>query len=310
MKFGLGMPALILYPAIMSDWEKDATATDILNVARTADEAGFEWLTISEHLIIPQEMVGVMGPRFPEAMVAAAMLAGATKRVKCLTYVLVLPYRHPVALAKEIATLDFLSGGRFTLGIGSGHLQREFEILGIPYEERGSRTDEYILAMKELWTKEHPSFNGRHVQFDSLCFEPKPAQKPHPPILIGGNTKVAMRRAASLGDGWIPWLVTPEKLPSCLDYLREQPGFRDNPRPFEVIMPLSSLAVEDYSHKELGETVRLSAKGEIVDYISKLQDAGATAVVVNPPRTDSVAQFLDWIAWFSAEIMPAFPARP
>lgn len=309
MKFGLGMPALILYPAIMSEWEKDATAADILEVARTADEAGFEWVTISEHAVIPREMVGAMGPRFPEAMVAAAMLAGATKRVKILTYVLVLPYRHPAMLAKEIATLDFLSGGRFALGVGSGHLQREFEILGIPYAERGVRTDEYIQVMKELWTKENPSFQGRFVQFENLCFEPKPAQKPHPPILIGGNGKVAMRRAAELGDGWIPWLVKTEDLPSSLDYLREQRGYRDNPRPFEVIMPLTALAVEDYSHREIGETRLLEAKDEVMAEIVRLEKAGATGLVINPPRTKSLSHMLDWIAWFSTEVMPHFPNK-
>ena len=113
-----------------------------------------------------------------------------------------------------------------------------------------------------------------------------------------------MRRAANFGDGWAPWLITREQLPACLSYIREQPGLRDHPRPFEVVMPLATFQVEDYSHRMLGQTRQPHNREAIIEEIGLLKGAGATAVVVNPPRTQSVQQFVDWLAWFAHEVMP------
>jgi len=306
MKFGLGTPALILYPPVMSDWWRDATGADILDIVRKADELEFEWVTVSEHIVMPDEMVEIMGPRHPDALAAAAVFAGATKRVKILTYVLVIPYHEPVVLAKQIATLDFLSGGRFVLGAAAGHLEREFEILGVPYHERGARTDEYLRAMKELWTKDKPSFSGRFVNFDRIAFDPKPVQQPHPPILIGGQSKAAMRRAAALGDGWLPWLVKREQLAENIAFIREQPGFERRDRPFEVIMPIATLNVEDYTHRELGRTVSPKTKEAIIEEAGLLGEAGVTGTLVAPPRARSKEHFIEWMEWFAQDVMPVF----
>ena len=213
MKFGLGMPALMLYPPVMSRWEQDVKPNDILRIAKKADALGFDYITVPEHIVMPDDMVEIMGARYPEGLSAAAFLAGATEKIKLLNYVLVLPYRNPVVLAKQIATLDWLSNGRMTLGTAAGHLEREFEILDVPYHERGAITDEYLAAIIELWTSDKPSFDGKYVQFDEIHFEPKPVSQPNPPIYIGGNSKPAMRRAANVGDGWLPWLITSDKLP-------------------------------------------------------------------------------------------------
>jgi len=292
----------------MSRWEPEATGADILRIARHADELGFDWLTVPEHIIIPNEMLEIMGPRFPEALTAAAVLAGATHHVSMLTYILVLPYRNPIFLAKQIATLDWLSGGRITLGTASGHMEREFDLLDINFHERGKRADEYLLAMKELWTKDHPSFSGKYVNFDEVTFEPKPVQKPHPPILIGGNSKAAMRRAANIGDGWLPWLVRRPQLAQELEYIKEQPGYNARSArglaPFEVIMPLAPLNVEDYTHKELGRTIAPKTKDAIIEELGLLAEAGATGTLVGPPKTPGPDRFIEWMDWFAEEIMP------
>lgn len=306
MRFALGMPAVILYPPITSPWEPDAGGADILRVAREADQQGWDWLTLSEHIVMPTAMSEVMGRRFPESLTAAAVVAGATQRVKLLTYVLVLGYRNPVVLAKQVATLDFLSGGRCLLGVGIGHLEGEFAALDAPFRGRGAIADESIRAMKELWTNDQPSFHGKHVQFEDIVFEPKPVQKPHPPVLIGGNSRAAMRRAARLGDGWLPWLIGREEIPECLSYIREQPGF-DSARPFEVVMPLNPPNVEDYSHREIGPTSQPGNREEILAEIHRLAEAGVTVTQVVAPRTSSVGQFLEWIDWFAREIIP--PSR-
>ncbi|MFQ5471432.1 MAG: TIGR03619 family F420-dependent LLM class oxidoreductase [Dehalococcoidia bacterium] len=305
MKFGVAAPGMILYPPVASDWERDIDPADILKVARKADELGFEWLTIPEHIVMPNEMAETMGPRYPEAMGAAAFLAGATSRIRMLSYVLVLPYRNPVLLAKQIATVDFLSGGRITLGAAAGHLEKEFEVLNIPFHERGAQTDEFLRAMIELWTSDSPSFDGKYFQFDDIVFEPKPTQKPHPPILVGGNSRPAMRRAAALGDGWMPWLVTRDKLREHLEYLQEQPGFAERSRPFEVVTPLVVLNVEDYSHKELGRAKGPRTKEEVIEEIGLWAEAGVTGVLVGPGRTKSADHFIGWMEWFAAEAMSA-----
>jgi len=304
LKFAVGLPAVMNYPPVMSAWEAKATGLDVVRIARAADRAGWHWVTVPEHAVMPREMVDVMGARFPESLAAAAFLAGATERLSVLTYVLVLPYRNPVLLAKQVATVDFLSGGRLILGVGAGHLQREFEVLQAPFEGRGRLMDEYLLAMKELWTSPEPTFHGRAVRFDGIAFEPKPVQKPHPPILIGGNSPLAMRRAARLGDGWAPWLVPREKLPACLEYLRAQPGFEGREDRFEVVMPLARFEIEDFSHRPLGETALPADGDQILEEVEKLRAAGATVVQVVPPRTPNVERAVEWVQWFGEEIIP------
>jgi len=306
MKFGMGLPVLMLYPAVMSRWEPDAPASAATRVAQKADELGFDLVTIPEHIIIPTEMAEVMGRRYTEAWTASAFLAGATRNVRVLTYVLVVPYRHPIMLAKQIATLDFMSGGRTILGAAVGHMQREFELLGADFKERGAVTDEYLAAMKELWTAEEPSFHGKYVQFERVAFEPKPVQKPHPPIWIGGNSRPAMRRVARHGDGWIPYLVRKKQLPACLEYIREQPEFQANPRDLDVVIPLATFNIEDYSHRELSKADVPRGKEQTIDEIGRWRDAGGTGVLANMRRTPNVEALLEQMEWFASEVMPAF----
>ncbi len=305
MKFGVGMPGLILYPPVMSRWEPGARPEEIVRVAQKADALGYDFLTVSEHIVMPTEMAAIMGPRFPDSFTGIAFLAGATKRIRVLTYILVLPYRNAVLLAKGVSTLDFMSGGRVILGTAAGHLEREFDILKVPYHERGAMTDEYLRAMKELWTADEPSFQGRYVQFDRIVFEPKPVQKPHPPVWIGGNTKAAMRRAANMGDGWLPWLIGRQQIPQCLEYIRQQPGFQKRNRPFDVVMPLATFQVEDYSHRELGKTIMPTTRDQIIEEVGLMKEAGVTGTLINVPRTKSADQFIEWLEWFAAEIFPA-----
>lgn len=306
MKFALATPAILNYPAAMAPWEPQAGGAEIMRFAKAADKQRWEWLTVPEHVLMPAEMSEVMGRRFPEGITASAALLGATERIRLLTYVMVLPYRHPVMLAKQIATMDFLTGGRFTLGTAVGHLEREFEVLQVPFKERGKLTDEYLQAIIECWTSDNPQFEGEYVQFKDIAFEPKPVQKPYPQIFIGGNAKPAMRRAAQFGDGWIPWLVTREELPGCIDYLRQQPGFEEKADRFEIVMPTTAYQVEDYSHAEKGDTHIAASRDEIIRDIERLREAGTTVAQVMPPRVETFEQCLEWVAWFDSEVIPQF----
>jgi len=306
MKFALAASGLLNYPAAMAPWEKSAGGAEILRFARAADQQRWQWLTIPEHVLMPTDMCEMMGSRFPEGVAACAVLAGATERIHLLTYVLVLPYRNPLMLAKQISTIEFIAGGRFTLGTAPGHLEREFEVLNVPFKARGKITDEYLQVLKECWTAAEPKFSGDYCQFEHIAMDPKPVQKPHPPIFIGGNTKVAMRRAVEHGTGWMPWLIGHEELVESLKYLRAQPGFEEKQEQFEIVMPTTSYQVEDYSHRELADT-RIDADREhIMREVELLQKAGATVAQVMPPRVETFEQCLDWLAWFDEEIIPNF----
>ncbi len=196
------------------------TAADpaaLRGLAQTAEGLGFGSLWVSDHVVIPARIespypyspdgrfhLGPTGPYF-EPLTALTYLAGATERIRLGTHVLILPYRNPVVMAKEIATLDVLSGGRVDLGIGVGWMREEFEALGYDYfDRRGAVTDEQVRVMKALWTEEVASFEGEFYRFEPVGAHPHPRQRPHPPIWVGGHTRPAIRRAARIGDGWLP----------------------------------------------------------------------------------------------------------
>lgn len=167
-------------------------------------------------------------------------------------------------------------------------------------------TDEYLAAMKVAWTSDNPEFEGEFVRFKDITVEPKPVQKPHPPIFIGGNSKPAMRRAAEHGDGWIPWLVTSEDLPDCIAYMKSLPAYEAKADRFEILVTTTAYKVEDYSHAESSETQISSDRDSVLREIEALQKAGATSVQVMPPRFDAIDQTLDWIEWYDQEIIPNF----
>ena len=160
MKFSTSLPGINLYPPITCDWEHSMGAADFQLVARTADELGYDSLAIPEHIVIPADMVDLMGSFWSHAMTAMAFVAGATTRLTVDSSVIVTPYHDPVVLAKAVSTLDLLSGGRVRLSLGVGHAEREFEVLRAPFHERGRMTDEYIAVMIELWTSDTPEFHG------------------------------------------------------------------------------------------------------------------------------------------------------
>ena len=186
-------------------------------LAQTAEALGYDSIWVSDHVVVPQRIASAYpyssdgafhsDPSVPylEALTALAYLAGSTRRVRLGTHVLILPYRNPVLTAKVVTTIDNLSGGRLDLGVGVGWMQEEFEALGYAYyERRGAVTDEQIAVLKALWTEDVPRFEGTFYRFGPLGALPKPMQRPHPPLWIGGHTPAALRRVARSGDGWLP----------------------------------------------------------------------------------------------------------
>jgi probable F420-dependent oxidoreductase len=196
--------------------------------ARAAEEAGFESLWVGDHIALP---VGEGNPPRLEAMVALTYLAAVTSRVRLGVGLIVLPQRQPVLLAKQLTSLDVLSRGRLTVAVGAGYVEPELNAMGVSLAERGARTDEYLAAMRALWDAA-PSFSGRFVSFSGVVQHPSPVQQPHPPIVVGGHSAAAYRRAVRQGSGWYGWGLDVDQTGQALRALAE--AGRGEPRPAEL----------------------------------------------------------------------------
>ena len=197
----------------------------LVDLAGRAEALGVDSVWVHDHVFNVRHVLERIGGRpYYEPLTLLSFVAARTSRVRLGTSVLVLPYHHPVRLAKTAATLDVLSGGRLVLGVGVGAIEQEMQAMGTPFKERGAFTDEAIAVMRALWTEERPSFDGRYSQFAGMPFSPKPVQKPFIPLVIGGVSRAAIRRAARLGDGWQPLGLTPEALEQGMALLREEAG--------------------------------------------------------------------------------------
>ncbi len=194
-----------------------STPEALTRIAVEGEAMGYDYAAFSDHVVIPTDIQarypysdtgefpqGARGARH-EQLTAMMFVAAKTSRLRLVSSVMVVPHRPAVLAAKMLSTIDVLSGGRLTVGIGAGWLKEEFEALGVPpYAERGAVTDEYVQAFRELWARDDPRFAGKYVQFENITFAPKPVQRPHPPIWVGGESGPALRRTARLGDGWYP----------------------------------------------------------------------------------------------------------
>jgi probable F420-dependent oxidoreductase len=179
--------------------------------ARRAEEVGFESLWTGDHVALPVDAPDPPDEPRLELVAGLAHLAALTSRVRLATGVAVLPQRHPVLLAKQLASIDVLSGGRLIVGIGVGHVGAELTALGASTTDRGARTDEHLAAMLALWDEPTPSFDGRFVSFSGVVSRPRPVQRPHPPIVVGGHAPASFRRAAEVADGWYGWELDPDR---------------------------------------------------------------------------------------------------
>jgi probable F420-dependent oxidoreductase len=209
-----------------------STGPGAVEGARAAEEAGFESVWTVEHVVYPDDyasaypysadgrMPAVPATPIPDPLVWLAYVAAVTTTLRLATGILILPQRNPVVLAKELATLDHLSGGRVDLGIGVGWLEEEFDALGIPWARRGARTDEYVGAMRALWASDGASFEGDFASFTRVSSNPKPAQGSIP-IVVGGHSRAAAERAGRLGDGFFPGKGSPAELAELFDIVRQ-----------------------------------------------------------------------------------------
>jgi probable F420-dependent oxidoreductase len=311
MKFRVGMPGTHHIPPAndhvpaAENWTFNLAAPEYQRIASAIDELGFDAISVPEHLAMPYFELPRLGPYWMHALSAMAFLAGATRRVRVDASVLVTPYHHPLQLAKSISTIDVLSGGRVNVSIGVGHAVQEFEVLGVPFSQRGARTDEIIEAMKVLWSEDEPIYRGRYYHIDGLAFEPKPVQRPRPPIYVGGNSDAALRRAAR-HEGWAP---NPthfglDEVPERLDFLRRQPEYAGKEDTFDVFW-VGTVSGVDVPSPGSATAAHMDAyRDRLLERLAELADMGITTVSVVAPSTRSAEEYLDFLRWFGADVVP------
>ena len=292
----------------------------LAEIARRGDALGFQYMVVGDHILVPRNIESpypyTVGGDFPpagsgeyfEQLTLLTFLAGITSSIRLVPSVMIVPYRNPLLTAKMLATLDVLSQGRLTLGVGVGWMEEEFVALDAPpFAERGAVTNEYLLAFKELWTSDNPAFDGKYYRFSDIAFLPKPVQKPHPPIWVGGQSRPAIRRAAELGNGWHPVgaipaaPLEPEELAQNMVTLRrfaERAG-RD-PAEIDVAMkaPLYDPALPARESRR-----RFSGDPEQVAHdVQTYADTGVSQIIFDI-RSADLSETTERMAWFAEEII-------
>jgi probable F420-dependent oxidoreductase len=250
------------------------------STAAIAESAGFDSLWAGEHVVVPDPQVppSPMAPtdRALDPLLALAWAAAGTTTIRLATGIVILPQRNPVVLAKQVATLDVLSGGRFVLGVGVGYLEPEFRAIGANFDARGAVTDDHLEAMQHLWYDDHPEHHGRFSEFEGIDAYPRPVQRPIP-IVIGGHTPSAYRRAITRGHGWYGFALTPEGAAASLAGLREGADRVERPA-------------------DLGELeITVTPRGRLTaESAAAFADAGVHRLVPMPgPTTDDVSRTIE-----------------
>lgn len=249
-----------------------------VRIAKLAEAANFESLWAGEHVVLPDPRTpeSRMAPedRILDPVVALTYLAAHTQRVRLGTGIIILPQRNPLVLAKELTSLDTLSGGRFLCGIGVGYVEAEMRAIGVPFAERGARTDEYLAAMRAIWTQPKPAYHGRFVSFDHIQAHPQR----NIPVVIGGHTPAAYRRAVEQGNGWYGFALDLAYTARCIKQLQE--ALKQYERP------------TDLGELEISVTPSIPLTREIVQQFA---DLGVHRLVIMPSSSFNESQLVDFV---------------
>jgi len=295
-------------------------------LATRGESLGFAWLAIADHIVIPRtidsrypysdsgQMAGAADGDCYEQLTLMTWLAAITRRPRLLTSVMVVPHRPPVLTAKTLATIDVLSGGRVTVGCGAGWMDEEFRAIGAPpFAERGKVTDEYLAIFKTLWTDDDPEYAGSYARFSDVTFLPKPVQKPHPPLWIGGESPAAVRRAARFGDAWYPIgsnpqfpLDTADRYAAAVARLRvEAEAYGRDPASLGLAYWANWYRGDGQELRTDHGERRLFTGGDqaIAEDADRLAELGVQHLLVNFQRAE-LAQSLDAMEHFAERVLP------
>lgn len=272
VKLSIGTPIVTMNPAAHSPWEETGTIEDIARIAEAADRLGYHHLTCSEHVAMPHEEIGRRGARYWDPLATFGYISARTTRIKLATNVLVLPYHHPLEIAKRYGTLDVVSGGRVILGVGVGTLKKEFDLIGAPYDDRGPRSDDAIRALRAALSSAEPAYHGDFYDFEGMVVDPCAVQE-HMPIWVGGRTLRSLRRAVNLAEGWCPFAVTTAQVHEWVSQV-------ELPANFDVVLP------------PMGRLDPINEPGRTQEILAATEASGATIVSCGG-RTDTIDGYLE-----------------
>jgi probable F420-dependent oxidoreductase len=251
---GMQLPVQARSTYFVADWEHSAGPDDMAAVARACDDAGFAYVGVCDHVALPEAVADSMGFHWVDPMSTLGWLAALTTNVNLLTHIYVLPYRHPLVAAKQFATLDYLSGGRAICGLGAGHVQAEFDHLGVDFSSRGQAMDDSVPRLIDALSNE---------VVDGFGATPRPVQQPRPPVWLAGSSLAAARRAARLGDGWLPQGPATADIVAELVAERERCGRADEPMAIGTITPFLYVGQPSWDVPDdtvVGEPAQLAEK--------------------------------------------------
>ncbi|HVW45167.1 MAG TPA: TIGR03619 family F420-dependent LLM class oxidoreductase [Amycolatopsis sp.] len=295
----------VQYPIVAAGYDRALLEPEnVIAVARTVEEAGLDALAFTEHPVPSQKWMAAGGHDSLDPVTALAFCAAATTSIKLMPYLMVLPYRSPFLAAKQVATLDVLSGGRVVFGVGTGYLRSEFAALGVDHAERTRLFDEALETILGIWGTDGYSKTGMHFFAKAQTAHPRPRQQPHPPVWLGGNSARVRQRVADLGAGWAPLIIPAERAatvstPAIENIAELRTAIADlNRRVEEAGRDPGSIDVQvewAQINKMAGDRTRQ------LDLIAELADAGVTWLVVDPPG-DDVEHTRDAIREYGAEV--------
>jgi probable F420-dependent oxidoreductase len=265
LRIGVTTPVLTMLPDNHASWEENATIEDVAEVAMAADRLGYSHVSCSEHVIIPTEVAAVRGSRYWDPLATFGYLGAVTEKVHFATNVLVLGYHHPLEIAKRYGTLDQVTGGRVILGLGVGSLKEEFDLLGVPFEDRGARADDALRALRTSLSTLRPEYEGPFYRYDDVVVDPC-ARQERVPLWIGGRTARSLRRAVELGDGWVPFGLGADDMGAMIAKARATPAWDSRTHPLELVLTNNRPADPSADPDGARHILR------------RLVDAGATAI--------------------------------
>jgi probable F420-dependent oxidoreductase len=299
--FGMQLPIQSQSTIFVQPWEPAAGPAELVQVAQACEEARFDYVAVCDHVAIPADKAEAMSTTWWDTVATLSYLAAVTERVRLLSHVYVLPYRHPLAVAKAWATLDRLSGGRAVLGVGTGHVEGEFEALEVPFADRGRLLDEAIDAVRAALGDEFARHEGRRWRFEGVGQRPRPVQAPLP-IWVGGSSKPAMRRAAERGDGWLPQGPPEGGMAAGIDFVRTHRAKVRGDDPIVLGALSGPLYVGDPSW-EAPRCVHGSVD-KLAGYLRTYRELGVDQIQVGFVSR-SADELCEQIARFAADVAPA-----
>lgn len=301
LAFGVQLPIQSQSTIYVEPWETSAGPDELAAVARKADEAGFFYVGVCDHVAIPRPDDERMGTVWYDTVATLAWLAGITERVRLLSHVYNVAYRHPLVTAKAFATLDAVSGGRAILGVGAGHVEGEFDLLGADFSRRGRMTDDAIDVIRAALRSEYPKAETETWTVRDAGLAPRPHQE-EVPIWVGGSSRPALRRAAERGDGWLPQGTPRDRMPEQIAYLLEHRRRAVGEEPFDIGVIAEPMYV-GAPEWDVGSYTLAGSPEHLAGKLRELAEMGVSHAQVRL-RSRSLEELLDQMDAFGSEVAP------